>query len=460
MPGDEPHGDGPADCGESDGEPFDLRAVLSDDELLDALGPDGLDDPTIRERFADSHPHDLVELLLSVRESAGAGAPREPDGARLAPTGCDGPGSRLSRWVRGSATGPRRRSRRISLTLGAAVLVAALFAASIGAGAAEPGDALWPVTNILYPERAESVRAAAQVSRRLDAAATAMEAGDDRGARIELQAAESQLGRVRAEDGGSELQARHGDLDHALRQATRTGGKAGTRATTPSTGPEGRGPAAYPVSPTPARDGPTTVSTTTATITTGQGEGARRRTSHAPAGPANTQEAPRTTAEPPEQGRTGQGRTSPPDPAPGSDTARPADQPRPPDQPRPLKEGRPADQPRPHTEGEGRPADQPRHADQPRSPDQPRPHTEGRPAEQPRPPDQAHPADQPRRPDQARSADPQSRARPDGGSRGSDRGSPQQPSHGDSDGRAGRTADSGTQGQGQDVHRPQPRTGS
>jgi hypothetical protein len=81
MTGDEPRVGAPVDCGESDDEPFDLRAVLSDDALLDALGPDGLDDAEVRERFADLQPDALIELLLTVRESAGrrgrsAGAPR------------------------------------------------------------------------------------------------------------------------------------------------------------------------------------------------------------------------------------------------------------------------------------------------------------------------------------------------------------------------------------------------
>jgi hypothetical protein len=81
MTGDEPHVDGPADC-ESDGAPFDLHAVLADDALLEALGPDGLDGITIRERFADSHPDTLIDLLLSVRETAGAVDPRACRGVR------------------------------------------------------------------------------------------------------------------------------------------------------------------------------------------------------------------------------------------------------------------------------------------------------------------------------------------------------------------------------------------
>ncbi|MDT7703557.1 MAG: hypothetical protein QOJ30_5882, partial [Pseudonocardiales bacterium] len=114
-----------------------------------------------------------------------------------------------------------RRSLRISLTLAAAALTAALLAPGIEARAAVPGDALWPVTLVLYPGRVVSVDAADQVTRRLDAAAAAMVAGDDRAARIELQAAEGQLSRVSAKDGRPALQARHGDLDQALHLAAR-----------------------------------------------------------------------------------------------------------------------------------------------------------------------------------------------------------------------------------------------
>jgi hypothetical protein len=269
MTGDEPHVDGPADC-ESDGAPFDLHAVLADDALLEALGPDGLDGITIRERFADSHPDTLIDLLLSVRETAGAVEVREPDAddSRLVSTGCDRPASRSSPRVRESAPG-RRRFRRISLTLAAAALTAAFLAPGIGARAAGPGDALWPVTIVLYPGRVVSVRAVEQVSRRLDAAAAAMAAGNDQDARIELQAAESQLDRVSAKDGRPALQARQGDLDHALHAATRTDGDAGTRTKTPSTGPARDGPAAYPIPPTPTRGAPTATPTTITTITTG-----------------------------------------------------------------------------------------------------------------------------------------------------------------------------------------------
>ena len=220
MTGDEPHVDGPADGGEPDGEPFDLRAVLSDDALLDALGPDGLDDTTTRQRFAESQPDALIDLLLTVRESAGAVDTRTPP-ADVSPacTGCDAPGDRPRRGGR-RAPEPRR-SRRISLTLAAAALTAAFLAPGIEARAAVPGDSLWPVTLVLYPGRVVSVDAADQVTRRLDAAAAAMATGDDRDARTELQAAESQLSRVSAEDGRPALQTRHGDLDQALHGAVR-----------------------------------------------------------------------------------------------------------------------------------------------------------------------------------------------------------------------------------------------
>jgi hypothetical protein len=395
MTGDEQHGDGPADCGESesDGEPFDLHAVLSDDALLNALGPDALDDTTIRERFADSQPDALIDLLLTVRESAGAVDAREPDGGRPASSGCGGPASRSSRPVGGGAPGPRR-SRRISLTLAAAALTAALLAPGIEARAAVPGDSLWPVTIILYPQRAESVNAAENVTRRLDAAAAAMAAGDDRAARIELQAAEGQLSRVSAKDGRPALQARHGDLDRALHVATGDDADAGARTTQPSPGPARRGPAAHPVPPASQLDTPMTVSTTTAAITTRPPEGARRRTGERPAVRPDESEAPRTTP-----GRPEQGHTRAPGAAHRTDTARPAGRPRAPDQPGSPGAGR-----TPGRSGGSEPA---------------------------------------HRSDQTGTADSRPAGR-DRGGRNADRGRRQQPAHDDPHG--GRSADAGAQG--------------
>jgi hypothetical protein len=461
MTGDEQHVDGPADCGESesDGEPFDLHAVLSDDALLNALGPDGLDNTTIRERFADSQPDALIDLLLTVRGSAGAVDAREPDVGRPASSGCGGPASRSSRPVGGGAPEPRR-SLRISLTLAAAALTAALLAPGIEARAAVPGDALWPVTLVLYPGRVVSVDAADQVTRRLDAAAAAMVAGDDRAARIELQAAEGQLSRVSAKDGRPALQARHGDLDRALHVATGDDADAGARTTQPSPGPARRGPTAHPVPPASQLDTPMTVSTTTAAITTRPPEGARRRTGERPAVRPDESEAPRTTP-----GRPEQGHTRAPGAAHRTDTARPAGRPRPPeparshDRPRALGEGSPAVRPRP--------AERARPADHRRPAKQRRPADEGRRADQPRRAEPARSADQPRAPDQPGSpgagrtpgrsggSEPAHRSdqtgtadsRPAGrdrGGRNADRGRQQQPAHDDPHG--GRSADAGAQG--------------
>jgi hypothetical protein len=411
MTGDEPHVGGPADCGESDGEPFDLHAVLSDDALLDALGPDGLDDTEVREQFADSQPDALIELLLTVRESAGAADAREPDGGRPASSGCGGPESRPPRPVGGGATGPRR-SRRISLTLGAAALVAALLAAGIGARAAEPDDALWPVTSILYPQRAESVDAADQATRRLDAAAAAMAAGDDLAARIELQAAESQLTRVRAEDGRPALQARHGDLDRALNAAAGDDADAGTRTTQPSPGPARRGPAVHRVPPASQRDTLTTISITTARITTRPPEGARRRTGERPAG---RPDAPRTTPGHPERGHA-----RAPGAAHRADTARPAGQGSPAGQAHPSEQSRRSEGRRPLDEG--RPAEQPRRAEPARPADQAgTPHQSGSPGNA-RCAEPAPSADRARIPDQPGSSG-EGRRSADAGTQGHDRAS-------------------------------------
>ena len=75
-----------------------------------------------------------------------------------------------------SATGPRHSASRpsarnrhlIPLAGAAAALTITISGVAFGAHDAEPGDALWTVSKVLYSERAASVEKKVEVESRLD----------------------------------------------------------------------------------------------------------------------------------------------------------------------------------------------------------------------------------------------------------------------------------------------------
>jgi hypothetical protein len=179
-------------------EPIDLSAVQADEELINALhsgypvvsaghGGIGADDRVAAilaswrvEVEAEPVP-ELVDLDTAVATIAAAGG-----GSRMA---------RRSAKVRHLAP----------LAAAAALLVITMGGVSIGSYSAQPDDVLWPVSKVLFAERAASVEAADRVQDHIDRAKHALAVGRPDAAAQELQRARADLGAIRPEEGQIEL---------------------------------------------------------------------------------------------------------------------------------------------------------------------------------------------------------------------------------------------------------------
>lgn len=230
--------------GDQDG-PVDLAAVHADDELLTALC--SFDNST---NGADQDP-ELKSLLLSWRLDVDA----EPI-AELVDT---------DTAMATIAVGDRLRHKRkprylVPLASAAAVLVIVFAGMGLAARNAQPGDALWGLSQILYSEHAQSVEAAASVRSDLHHASEALEQGHFDEARSALVQAQNSLPAVSSEDGKASLQQQQQTL---LTQLDNTSG------TTPGTIPPSYGltvsssVSQAPVTTTTTTNPPTTTTTTT-----------------------------------------------------------------------------------------------------------------------------------------------------------------------------------------------------
>jgi hypothetical protein len=173
-------------------EPIDLVAVQADDELINALaagmsvsspGVGGYDaDDRVAAILAawkadvDSNPiPELVDVDTAVSTVLAA---RQPSG---------------------------RTRHLVPVAAAAAFLVLAIGGLSVTSYNAQPDDALWGISKVLYSERAESVQAAARVEERIDNAKDALAAGQPVLAAQELAQAEKDLETVRPQEGQDEL---------------------------------------------------------------------------------------------------------------------------------------------------------------------------------------------------------------------------------------------------------------
>ena len=173
-------------------EPVDLVAVQADDELINALaagmsvsapGASGYDaDDRVAAILAawkadvDCEPMpELVDLDTAVSTVLAA---RPPSG---------------------------RTRHLVPVAAAAAFLVLAIGGVSVTSYNAQPDDALWGISKVLYSERADSVEAAARVEERIASAKDALAAGQPVRAAQELAQAERDLQAVRPQEGQSEL---------------------------------------------------------------------------------------------------------------------------------------------------------------------------------------------------------------------------------------------------------------
>ncbi|GGM58650.1 hypothetical protein GCM10012275_32280 [Longimycelium tulufanense] len=194
--------DGPMDLDDTlieSGAPTDLSALQADDALLDMLGGT---DPALTGRLAEQ---ELSALLLSWRRDVDA----EPIDELV--------DTDTALAVVAAARAPRRRHRLlVPLASAAAVLAIAFTGVGMVARDAQPGDALWGLTRVLYSDHARSVEAAASVKADLEQARTLLANGRIAEARALLDRAETQIGEVNNEDGKRDLMATHGTLLHAI----------------------------------------------------------------------------------------------------------------------------------------------------------------------------------------------------------------------------------------------------
>jgi hypothetical protein len=221
-------------------EPSDLAGFANDTLLLDTLGS-GQAAP----------PADLVASMLA--------AWRADLAADLPAAGWDPAGLGLVAATPNPQHPPRggRRSRPVArrvVGVAASVLVAGTGIA-VGAGHSTPDNPLWPITRVLYPERAES--AAAEHTLALAREAAVQGRPDE--ARDLLGQAEKLVARV-----GDQRRAQwlRGELMTVQRMlpasapgtptpATTTGPESGPTTTGPESGPTTTGPESGPTGPTP-----------------------------------------------------------------------------------------------------------------------------------------------------------------------------------------------------------------
>lgn len=227
----------------------DLAGIRADDALLDALG--GRDGDQAESLVDD----ELNALLLAWRREV-----ERPPMGELVDT--DTAVATIAA-ARPQARGGRRYL--IPLASAAAVLAIAFTGMSLVARDAQPGDALWGLTRVLYSEHARSVEAAVAVRSDLDTARAALREGRYSEARDALLKAGEGLPAVSPDDGKDDLTQTHESLLQELTSTTpspTTSSTPGTSttaalATTTTTVPEPTSPTTTTVPPT------TTVPTTT-----------------------------------------------------------------------------------------------------------------------------------------------------------------------------------------------------
>lgn len=269
------------------GGPEDLAGIHADDALIDAVhgrrpGDDGSDgDREIGELLAawrgqvDATP---VPELVSLDEAVAA--------------------VEAGRRERDRAQGPRSLLRRVPLVAAAALGVIAL---GLGAGAhqSQPGDPLWPVTEVVFSEHAEQVENATEAETKIDRARTAVDQRDYDQARTLLQEADQNI--EGADEGArTDLQTRAREVQASIAPEAPTSSTAPSTTTTtddPSTTTTAPTPppsSSSPASPTPSSPtgstGPT--SSTGSTGTSGTGESAEPAGTAGSAGSSPTTPAP------------------------------------------------------------------------------------------------------------------------------------------------------------------------
>ena len=194
--------------GVGDKTPVDLAAVQADDALLDLLGDVAA---------CDVSDAELARVLVAWRREVDL----EPIGELL--------DTDTALAAIAAARRPRRRRHPVlgPVAAAVAVLVIAFSGVGLAAASAQPGDRLWPLTQVLYADHVRSLEAAIAVRAELADAQTALTAltaltrGDTARARHSLARARAQLPLIADEHGRVELTARYHELEQLLTTTTR-----------------------------------------------------------------------------------------------------------------------------------------------------------------------------------------------------------------------------------------------
>jgi hypothetical protein len=241
---------------------LDLAALRSDDALLNALG-------NANSAGVATEP-ELNALLLSWRRDVD-----EEPMPELVDT-------ETAMHTIFAATHRNRRRPRflVPLASAAAVLVIVFTGVGLAARDAQPGDALWGLTQVLYSDHARSVLAADTVRNELSHASTALNEGHYSAARNALAQVQQTLPSVENEDGQANLQAQQQNLLNQLALSTGTGGlpviapsspsNSITATVVPSTTPSGPSSTTttQPTTPTSTPSSPTSEPSSTPPTTT------------------------------------------------------------------------------------------------------------------------------------------------------------------------------------------------
>lgn len=178
-------------------EPAELPGILADDELLDAFGP-----PRQKaRRRAPGYPDDgqrLIALLWAWRADLDSEPWPEPipiEHARRAAAhrATTSPVANTTTRVRSAQW---RRRRLVPMATAATITALALSGVVLGAGAARPGDPLWPVAKTFDGDRARSAEAVYRVSKNLATARQALAQGRADAARAALATADVDLEQI------------------------------------------------------------------------------------------------------------------------------------------------------------------------------------------------------------------------------------------------------------------------
>ena len=182
-------------------EPIDLAAVQADDELINALSA-GMALSSVGPRA--QHTDDRVVALLSAWRADVTAEPI-PELVDLETAVAAVKAGQQSALGSARSSRSTRTRHLVPVAAAAAFLVLVGGGVSIGSATAQPDSALWPVSKMLFSERAASVEAAVRASDKIESAKHALNDGQPDVAKRELAQAQKDLQSVRPQEGQAQL---------------------------------------------------------------------------------------------------------------------------------------------------------------------------------------------------------------------------------------------------------------